>query len=85
MAFSHTPLGVCVFLLKKGGESVKVNGKTVAYQDGMTIEKLIKTLNLDPETIVVEVNQDIVSKESFGSWCLKKEDQVEIVAFVGGG
>ena len=61
-----------------------INGKQYEYKD-VTVEELIKKLNLDENKIVVEVNLNIIPKEEFKITTLREEDKVEIVAFIGGG
>ena len=53
--------------------------------DGLTIAEVLSQLGLDADKVVVEVNFEIVAKESYQEWILNKEDKVEIVSFVGGG
>lgn len=61
-----------------------INGKKYDYKD-ITVEEMIKRLNLDKDKIVVEVNLNIIPKEEFNTTTLREEDKVEIVAFIGGG
>ena len=61
-----------------------INGKKYDYKD-ITVEEMIKRLNLDKDKMVVEVNLNIIPKEEFNTTTLREEDKVEIVAFIGGG
>lgn len=61
-----------------------VNGKEEQYQDIVVIE-LLKYYNLDKDSVVVEVNRNIIPKEDYKTYLLKVTDKVEIVRFVGGG
>ncbi|MBU5315880.1 sulfur carrier protein ThiS [Clostridium bornimense] len=61
-----------------------INGKKYNYKD-ITVEELVKELDLDKDKIVVEVNLDIIPKDKFNTTTLREEDKVEIVAFIGGG
>lgn len=61
-----------------------INGEKYDYKD-ITVEEMIKRLNLDKDKIVVEVNLNIIPKEEFNTTTLREEDKIEIVAFIGGG
>ncbi|MEW6623017.1 MAG: sulfur carrier protein ThiS [Bacillota bacterium] len=61
-----------------------VNGKKMDYSS-ITIDQLLKNLNLKEDRVVVEVNHEIVDKTQFKSRVLNEGDKVEIVSFVGGG
>ncbi|MBC7196669.1 MAG: sulfur carrier protein ThiS [Deferribacterales bacterium] len=64
---------------------VKINGKEKQLDDGLTVKQLLKQLNIPFETVVVELNGDIIYKEEYEKVILKDNDKVEIVRFVGGG
>lgn len=65
--------------------TLTVNGNTTSFQEIKTLTDLLVTLNLDPETVVVEHNTTIIQSESFDSVLLAEGDQIEIIRFVGGG
>lgn len=65
--------------------NVKINGKEKQLDDGLTVRQLLKQLNIPFETVVVELNGDIIYKEEYEKVILKDNDKVEIVRFVGGG
>lgn len=50
-----------------------------------TLAALIRSLKLDPVTVVAEVNREIVPKERFESHVLAADDRIELVRLVGGG
>lgn len=62
-----------------------INGKEMNLKDGITIEELLKKLDLDMDKVVAEVNLEIISKEKYYEFVLNEEDKVEIISFVGGG
>lgn len=61
-----------------------VNGKKMDFGK-ITILELLKNLNLDMNKVVIEVNLEIVSKESYSEYILNQEDRIEIISLVGGG
>lgn len=64
---------------------VQVNGEEKEIADGLSIARLLEELQIRPARVVVELNQDIVSRAEHGSTLLKEGDALEIVHFVGGG
>ncbi|MCF8044389.1 MAG: sulfur carrier protein ThiS [Desulfarculaceae bacterium] len=50
-----------------------------------TLEQLIAQQELNPDSVVAEVNREIVKKQNRAAFRLKNEDRVELVRFVGGG
>jgi sulfur carrier protein len=64
---------------------VRVNGEEKEIADGLSIARLLEELQIRPARVVVELNQDIVSRAAHGSILLKEGDALEIVHFVGGG
>jgi thiamine biosynthesis protein ThiS len=63
---------------------MRVNGEYYDYQ-AQSISDLLTSFGLAPETVVAEVNGQIVAKAQFDSHIVDKEAVVELVAFVGGG
>ena len=47
--------------------------------------RLLEQLNIRSSRVVIELNRNIVSRETYGSAILKEGDTLEIVHFVGGG
>jgi|Wag4MinimDraft_12_1082652.scaffolds.fasta_scaffold00050_19 sulfur carrier protein len=64
---------------------IVVNGENHILEESLTIRELIGKFGINTETVVVELNKQIVAKENFGSTKLNDSDKVEIVHFVGGG
>jgi sulfur carrier protein len=65
--------------------SIKLNGKEELVHDGMSLAALLQKLGIPADTVAVEVNLDIISRDKRASCQLKQGDEVEIVKFVGGG
>jgi len=64
---------------------ITCNGSSQSLERDSTIGKLLVLKKVDPACVVVELNKDIVQKESFNSIPLRDKDTVEILHFVGGG
>lgn len=62
-----------------------LNGKQESIERPLTLDALVAAKGLRPESIVLEHNFVIISKEDWPKILLKDRDTVEIVNFVGGG
>ena len=65
--------------------TIKTNGEDRQIENGSTLLDLLETLDLDPNTVVVELNRIIVRRPAFADTSLVSGDEVELVHFVGGG
>jgi thiamine biosynthesis protein ThiS len=64
---------------------ITINGEPEKIVEGLSIAQLLEGLNIRPGRVVIELNREIVSRETYGSAILKEGDTLEIVHFVGGG
>lgn len=65
--------------------NVTVNGDKQRISVGTSILLLLKMMDINPQRVAVEYNMDIVDKNKFDLICLKENDRLEIITFVGGG
>lgn len=65
--------------------AIMLNGETRRVPSPATVADLLRYLNLDPRTVVVELNREIVRRPRLGETVLNDGDTVELVHFVGGG
>jgi thiamine biosynthesis protein ThiS len=65
--------------------NVELNGKTTELTDIKTVGDLIRSKDLKPQMVAVELNGEIVPREQFDEQPLSDGDRLEIVHFVGGG
>lgn len=63
---------------------VTINGTEVAA-DGKTLSAYLEESGYTTTRVAVELNGDIVPKAAYDDTKLSAGDEVEIVAFVGGG
>lgn len=63
---------------------VKVNGESLDIQ-GKTVAEYLASTSYDMKRIAVERNGEIVPKARYAETLLMDGDSVEIVSFVGGG
>ena len=64
---------------------IRLNGEPRAVEDDLTLAGLLAELGLGGRKVAVELNRDIVPRDSFSSTRLRSGDVVEVVQFVGGG
>ncbi len=64
---------------------ITVNGEERKLSGPMTISGLLKELEIDPETVVVERNLQILSTKDHEEQTLATGDNVEIIQLVDGG
>lgn len=64
---------------------ILVNGEARRIRSPATLLDLLGQLTLDPRTVVVELNREIVRRPKLGETTLVEGDRVELVHFVGGG
>ena len=64
---------------------IKVNGKFKSITDIYKISDLIKELKIPLKKVAIELNQEIIDKKRTSKIILKKNDNIEIVHFIGGG
>ncbi|HWB40733.1 MAG TPA: sulfur carrier protein ThiS [Gemmatimonadales bacterium] len=64
---------------------IVVNGDDRRVPGPATLLDLLDHLGLDPRTVVVELNREIVRRPRLGETALAEGDSVELVHFVGGG
>ncbi len=65
--------------------NIFVNGQPRDVATGTTIAQLLESLRLDPRTLAVELNLDVIPRGRHAEWTLQEGDRLEIVTLVGGG
>lgn len=64
---------------------IRLNGEDTECKEGSSLLDILNEKNIDPETIVAEVDEVIIKPEEFGKCELKDGSVVEVLRFVGGG
>ncbi len=65
--------------------NLKINGREAEVEEGINLDGLLLKYKLKKEQVVVELNQAVPEKLSYGRTYLRDGDTVEIVKFMGGG
>lgn len=64
---------------------VVLNGTIEKLNKEMDLSEFLLSKGLNPETIIVEHNENIVKKQEWTTIILRDKDRLEILNFVGGG
>jgi len=64
---------------------ITCNGEQRAVARDITLSDLVASFELNPQTLVAEVNGQIIEHTGFGGRELRKGDRIELIRFVGGG
>ncbi len=64
---------------------VHLNGKDREVEATHTVRSLIESLELHPSLVVVELNREVLPRDSYGDVPVRDGDTIELVHFVGGG
>jgi len=65
--------------------TVTINGEERELADLLSVAEMLRTLGAPSGRVAVEVNEEVVPRESYAERRLASGDRVEIVHFVGGG
>lgn len=64
---------------------VRLNGEACNSYDNITITAMLEKENYDAQKVVVEINEEIIPRNSFDTHIINPDDTVEVLSFVGGG
>ncbi len=64
---------------------IYVNGKQIDVDNDYDLTRLAEFYNLDLAKTVVELNGEIIDKNSVNKIKLNENDKIEFIQFVGGG
>jgi thiamine biosynthesis protein ThiS len=62
-----------------------LNGQKREIPAGLTVEGLLQYLDIKPQRVAVEINEEIVRKATYSAKDIKEGDRIEVVQFMGGG
>lgn len=64
---------------------IQLNGEPVPLLIPLSVNDLLGVFSLDPRAVAVELNRTVVRRAAYETTVVHDKDEVEIVAFVGGG
>jgi len=62
-----------------------INGETKDFKEGVTLQEIITSLEIEDKVMAAAVNMDIVKKENWKDYRPVNDDKLELLQFVGGG
>ncbi len=62
-----------------------INGQNRDYQEPLSVQQLLQELDLSPQRVIVELNQEILLAANHSATKLQDGDSLELIQFVGGG
>ncbi len=68
-----------------GTVEIVVNGEARRVPEGLSVDRLLVFLEVDPGRVAVERNREIVRKAEWAGTVVEAGDALEVVWFVGGG
>jgi thiamine biosynthesis protein ThiS len=64
---------------------LSINGEEREFESVSTLADLVTQLGMKPDRVAIELNRDLIRRDSWTGTTLADGDQLEIVHFVGGG
>lgn len=65
--------------------TLTINGERLELAEGTTVAQFLRDRDLTSKRVVVEIDGEILARESFEQRRFREGNVVEIVHFVGGG
>jgi len=65
--------------------NITCNGEQQAVDNDISLHDLVLSLELNPQSLVAEVNGKIIEHLQFPDQKLQDDDHIELIRFVGGG
>ncbi|AXV41499.1 sulfur carrier protein ThiS [Staphylococcus warneri] len=62
-----------------------INGDLFTFEHEDSITRILESLELDPQRVVVEHNQSLIKQDDFDNQIVREDDRLELLEFVGGG
>lgn len=62
-----------------------VNGENKEFEESISLQTLITSLQVEEKVMAAAVNMEIVKKDNWSSYSLDENDKIELLQFVGGG
>ncbi|MFB2004005.1 sulfur carrier protein ThiS [Staphylococcus aureus] len=62
-----------------------INGDLFTFEHEVSITRILESLELDPQRVVVEHNQSLIKQDDFDNQMVREDDRLELLEFVGGG
>ena len=64
---------------------IQLNGESFILEEDININDFLKKLTIDKNKVAIELNKNVIPKNSYSNTVITNKDVVEIVTFIGGG
>ena len=64
---------------------IQLNGESFVQEEDININDFLKKQTIDKNKVAIELNKNVVPKNSYSNTVITNKDVVEIVTFIGGG
>jgi len=64
---------------------IQLNGESFVLEEDININDFLKKLTIDKNKVAIELNKNVIPKNSYSNTVITNKDVVEIVTFIGGG
>jgi thiamine biosynthesis protein ThiS len=65
--------------------NIQINGQTKEIKENTTLSDIVAAFSPNNNKVVAELNEAIISSNDWGNTVIQANDNIELVAFVGGG
>ncbi|WP_428024216.1 sulfur carrier protein ThiS [Arcobacter sp.] len=62
-----------------------INGEEKKFQEGISLQEIITSLQIEDKVMAAAVNMEIVKKDDWTKFRPVNDDKLELLQFVGGG
>jgi thiamine biosynthesis protein ThiS len=66
-------------------QTITVNGRTVSWEEGMTVQRVLEVMNYTFRMLVVKVDDRLVKRENYTSFPIPAGADVKVIHMVAGG
>ena len=65
--------------------TISVNGRTIAWEEGMTVRRVLEVMNYTFRMLVVKVEDRVIKKDEYDSYSIPAGADVKVIHMVAGG
>ena len=65
--------------------NILINGTAENISNNTTISEYLKSKHMNPDHIVIAINDNVIEREAYNTTKLNEKDNVDLMSFVGGG
>ncbi len=66
-------------------QTITVNGRTVSWEEGMTVQRVLEVMNYTFRMLVVKVDDRLVKRDGYASFPIPAGADVKVIHLVAGG